>query len=244
MGKRADSGRDKQERQTEAICDLELGLMNSRGREWLLRYWDFPLFASMMRHHHIHLHNATVLEAGCGAGYSTLMIWERFHPRSLDAFDLEPGQIERARARNIPARFFIADIIDTGLGSRLYDAAFLCGVLHHCPQWRTGLAEISRVLKNGGLLFLEEPTRPFVRFEKCLIGVSPANEAWHGLKEVRAEIPRLGLAIVEERPLYFGLFRSLLCVKMAGTRECENAISSLLLLDEEDELARQQGVPA
>ncbi|MFW6056126.1 MAG: class I SAM-dependent methyltransferase [Chloroflexota bacterium] len=244
MGKRTDGGSDKQDRHTEAICDLELSLMNSRVREWLLRYWDFPLFGSMMRRHHIHLHNATALEAGCGSGYSTLMIWERFQPRSLDAFDLDPGQIERARARHIPARFFVADITDTGLSSRLYEAAFLCGVLHHCPQWRTGLAEISRILKNGGLLFLEEPTHPFVRFEKCLIGTSPANEAWRGLKEVRAEIPRVGLAIVEERPLYFGLFRSLLCVKMAGTEERENAISSLLLLNQEEELARQQGVPA
>ena len=242
MPKRTDS--DRQDRRPEAICDLELSLMNSRAREWLLRYWDFPLFESMMRSHHVHLHNATVLEAGCGSGYSTLMISERFQPRSIDAFDVEPVQIERARARHIPARFFVADIADTGLSSHLYEAAFLCGVLHHCAQWRTGLAELSRLLKNGGLLFLEEPTRPFIRFEKLLIGTSPANEAWRGLKEVRAEIPRVGLAIVEDRPLYFGLFRSLICVKMAGAEEGETAISSLLLINEEEEIARRQGVPA
>jgi SAM-dependent methyltransferase len=36
------------------------------------------------------------------------------------------------------------------------DVVFGFGVLHHLPDWRQGLAEISRVLKPGGVYFLEE----------------------------------------------------------------------------------------
>ena len=237
-------GRKDFNQSKQPIGDRELCLMNSRAREWLLRYWDFPLFASMMGHHHVHLRNAAVLEAGCGSGYSTLMIHERFHPRSLDAFDLDPGQVELARTRGIAARFFVGDVTNTHLDPSLYDAVFVCGVLHHCPNWRAGIGEVARLLKGGGLLFLEEPTRPFVRFEKCIIGSSPANESWRGVSAVRTEMPSAGLAIVEERLLYFGLFRSLMCVKMVGRPECERTIASILLRSEAEELAHGQGVPA
>jgi len=244
MTRKDSNGSGKDVQPTEAIGELELSLMNSRGREWLLRHWDFPLFQSMMVRRRIHLHNACVLEAGCGSGYSTLMISEMFQPQWLDAFDIEPGQIERAKGRQLAARFFAADVTDTGLSPRSYEAVFACGVLHHCPEWRAGLAELARLLKYGGLLFLEEPTRPFVRFESLIIGRTPANEAWSGFREVRKEIAQVGLGIAEERALYFGLFRSVMCVKMTERQDFEAAVSPLLARSEEDELAHRQGVPA
>ena len=36
------------------------------------------------------------------------------------------------------------------------DAVFGFGVLHHVPNWRGSLAEFSRVLKVGGVYFMEE----------------------------------------------------------------------------------------
>lgn len=232
----------REQRSDDAISNLELSLMNSRVREWLLRYWDFPLFASTMQRHNIQLGDATVLEAGCGSGYSTMLIFEYFQPKALDAFDLVPGQVERARARQMPARFFVGDIADTRLSSHLYEAVFVCGVLHHCALWHTALAEMSRLLKDGGILLMEEPTKPFVTFERHLVGSSAANNAWRGFREVRAELAKVGLGIMEDRPLYSGLFRSLMCVKMTGQREFRPRSS--LIRHEARELAQRQGVPA
>ena len=37
-----------------------------------------------------------------------------------------------------------------------FDAVFGFGVLHHVPDWRRALAEVARVLRIGGIYFLEE----------------------------------------------------------------------------------------
>ncbi len=36
------------------------------------------------------------------------------------------------------------------------DAVFCFGVLHHVPDWQAALGELARVLKPGGVLYLEE----------------------------------------------------------------------------------------
>ena len=40
--------------------------------------------------------------------------------------------------------------------SGIFDAAFGFGVLHHVEDWRSGLAELARVLKPGATYCLEE----------------------------------------------------------------------------------------
>ena len=37
-----------------------------------------------------------------------------------------------------------------------FDAVFGFGFLHHVPDWRQGLSEIARVLKPGGVYYIEE----------------------------------------------------------------------------------------
>ncbi len=58
-------------------------------------------------------------------------------------------------------------------------------------------------------------------------------------------MPRLGLATVEEKPLYFGLFSAFLCVKMAGERSPDYIFArQLLRIPQTDEIATGQEVPA
>ena len=169
------------ERQSEAIGKTEMWLMNSRFRELLLKYWDFPLFASALRRHGISIADSSVVDAGCGSGYTLELIWEQFHPASLTAFDVVPSQVEIAKSRQTPASIYVADITSPQLPTDSFDAAFVCGVLHHCREWRRGLAEMSRLLKSGGVLLLEEPGTAHLRFERILTGKSPALEAGFSL---------------------------------------------------------------
>ncbi len=191
----------------------EMRLMNSRGREWLLKYWDFPLFASALRAHGISLSDTSILDAGCGSGYGLTLIQGRFHPAQLTAFDLVPSQVEIAKSRGTIAKVFVGDITAIDLPMASFDAVFVCGVLHHCREWRTGLAQVTRVLKNGGLLLMEEPDTAHLKFERLLTGNSPALESGFSHRALSVEMARLGLGILARHALYFGLFGSFLCVK-------------------------------
>lgn len=37
-------------------------------------------------------------------------------------------------------------------------------VLHHVPQWHKGIQEIARILKIGGYVLFEEPTKKYTNF--------------------------------------------------------------------------------
>jgi SAM-dependent methyltransferase len=197
----------------DAIGKTELRLMNSKGREWLLKYWDFPLFESSLARHGISLADTSILDAGCGSGYTLELISQWFHPGQLTAFDIVPSQVEIAKSRGTNATVFVADITSLELPAQSFDAVFVCGVLHHCREWRSGLASVARVLKHGGVMLLEEPGTAHLRFERLLTGHSPSLDAGFSLKALRLEMARAGLAILEQRWLYFGLFGTFLCVK-------------------------------
>lgn len=232
------------ERHSDAIGKGEMRLMNSRFRELLLKYWDFPLFDSTLRRHGISLEDANILDAGCGSGYSLALIWERFHPASLTGFDVVPAQVESAKSRGTPATVFVADITSIELPSDSFDAVFVCGVLHHCREWRRGLAEVARVLKSGGLLLLEEPGTAHLSFERAATGHSPALEAGFSLEAVRLEMSNHGLGILSHRPLYFGLFGSFLCVKGAGAVRHYSPAHRLLRTVDPGAIAPGQEAPA
>lgn len=207
------NGKSGDEQTRDAIGKTELRLMNSKGREWLLQYWDFPLFDSCLGRHGISLDDSSILDAGCGSGYTLELITEWFHPGQLTAFDIVPSQVEIARSRGTNASVFVADITALELPAQSFDAVFVCGVLHHCREWRSGLASVARVLRNGGVLLLEEPGTAHLKFERMLTAQSPALDSGFSLRALRLEMERNGLAILEQRPLYFGLFGCFLCVK-------------------------------
>jgi ubiquinone/menaquinone biosynthesis C-methylase UbiE len=107
-----------------------------------------------------------VLEVGCGRGAGACLLHDEFQPALLSALDLDPRMIRQAaayvRARGkgkIP--LFVADTLRLPYRSEALDAVFGFGVLHHLPDWRSGLQEIARVLKKGGAYFLEEFYPPF-----------------------------------------------------------------------------------
>jgi ubiquinone/menaquinone biosynthesis C-methylase UbiE len=104
---------------------------------------------------------AAVLEIGCGRGAGAAQLLREFGLLRIFASDLDLDMIRRAEDFLRPAdqgriRLFVADALHLPHRTGSLDAVFGFGVLHHIPDWRGALAEIARVLKPGGLYFLEE----------------------------------------------------------------------------------------
>jgi ubiquinone/menaquinone biosynthesis C-methylase UbiE len=104
---------------------------------------------------------AAVLEVGCGRGAGAAIIARAFRPRTLMAMDLDLLMIERAKAYLPPMlreeiSFYVGDVLTLPCQGQSLDAVFGFGVLHHVPHWQGALKEIARVLKPGGVFFMEE----------------------------------------------------------------------------------------
>jgi ubiquinone/menaquinone biosynthesis C-methylase UbiE len=171
-------------------------------------------FVRMLDAAGIDLRGRRILDAGCGSGYSTRLLAERFQPLVLAAFDLMPEQIERANQRHgALAEFSLGDITAIAHADASFDAAFVFGVLHHVPEWRKALAELARVLTPRGVLLLEEIHESFVDFEDRFLFTSHPAEARFDWPVFRAAISAAGLTIEDERALVGAAARSFLCRK-------------------------------
>ena len=104
---------------------------------------------------------ADILEIGCGSGFGARMIATHFAPRRLFLSDLDSRMVALAAdavSGDAAAYlgFCVADAEALPFRSRMADAVFGFGFLHHVPDWRSGLREIQRVLKPAGVYYFEE----------------------------------------------------------------------------------------
>jgi ubiquinone/menaquinone biosynthesis C-methylase UbiE len=73
---------------------IETALVTSRPRRWLQRRYEVPV---LLRFGGRLIPGTQALEVGCGSGYGSQLILERFGAASVDAVDLDPAMIHRAR---------------------------------------------------------------------------------------------------------------------------------------------------
>ncbi len=104
---------------------------------------------------------ATILEVGCGRGAGAKLILKAFRPSRLHILDLDIKMIQGAKtylsmATKNTVNMYVGDSIDLPFKSDTLDALFGFGFLHHVPDWRRALTEITRVLKTGGVYYIEE----------------------------------------------------------------------------------------
>jgi len=103
----------------------------------------------------------TILEIGCGRGAGAKLILKEFQPSKLHILDLDIRMIQKAsiflsRVPKNQVRMYVADSINLPFKTGAVDAVFGFGFLHHVPDWRQALSEIARVLKPGGVYYIEE----------------------------------------------------------------------------------------
>jgi len=180
---------------------VEIALINSCPRRALQRFYEAPLLARLGGL----VPGGRVMEIGCGSGYGTLLILNRFGAATVDAVDLDPRAVAAAQRRLSPygqrvkASVGSATDLKTAVGATdaSYDAVFDFAIIHHVEDWRAALAEVSRVLRPGGRFFFDEVTatalhRPTYRW----LFEHPEHDRFTA-GDFLAELPRHGLRVGE-----------------------------------------------
>jgi len=142
---------------------VEFALMNNPVRAAIQRRFEAARLLRMGGP----LQGGAALEIGCGRGVGAELILDLFGADGVDAFDLDPRMIvrarERLRSRASRARFWVGDATSIPVPDSIYDAVFDFGIIHHLPRWRPVLAEVKRVLKPGGRFYAEEVLGRFIQ---------------------------------------------------------------------------------
>lgn len=98
-----------------------------------------------------------ILDVGSGAGQISNHLLKFADPdASITCFDLSPEMLRRARQRLKSSRptYLAADLSHLPFADESFDCVTCGYVLEHLPDPRTGLAELSRVMKPGGRMLL------------------------------------------------------------------------------------------
>jgi ubiquinone/menaquinone biosynthesis C-methylase UbiE len=143
---------------------------------------------------------AIILEVGCGRGAGARLIHKAFKPSQLHILDLDIKMIQGAKTylsgstKDI-LTMYVGDSIDLPFKSDELDALFGFGFLHHVPNWRRALSEIARVLKSGGVYYMEElyPSLYQNVITKRIL-LHPEHDRFTS-KDLRTELDAAGLSL-------------------------------------------------
>jgi ubiquinone/menaquinone biosynthesis C-methylase UbiE len=144
---------------------------------------------------------AIILEVGCGRGAGARLIHKAFKPSQLHILDLDIKMIQGAKtylsgATKDIVTMYVGDSIDLPFKSDALDALFGFGFLHHVPNWRQALSEIARVLKSGGVYYMEElyPSLYQNVITKHIL-LHPEHDRFTS-KDLRTELDAAGLRLI------------------------------------------------
>jgi ubiquinone/menaquinone biosynthesis C-methylase UbiE len=185
---------------------VEKALMNNPVRATLQRHYEAPILEKLGGR----VAGGRVLEVGCGRGVGTEIILSRFGADHVDAFDLDADMVERARRRlagfGDRVRLSLGDATAIAAEDSSYDAVFDFGIIHHVPDWRSAVREVSRVLRPGGRFFFEEVTQhALARWSYRRFLDHPTEDRFSGTDFV-AEVERSGFRVPRWTERFFGDF--------------------------------------
>jgi 2-polyprenyl-3-methyl-5-hydroxy-6-metoxy-1,4-benzoquinol methylase len=108
------------------------------------------------------LEGRRILEIGCGRGDFTCWLAREFgNTAEVCGADFSATAVRKAQAfaksRQLRARWLVTDIQSIAAPSSNFDVVFCCETLEHVRDPRKAVAELVRVLKPGGRLFVSTP---------------------------------------------------------------------------------------
>ncbi len=95
------------------------------------------------------------LDIGCGVGAAASEIAGRYG-LDVTGIDVDPGQIEVARAAHPRLRFMVMDAAKLQFHDAEFDIVATSMVMHHMPGWERAFSEMIRVLRPGGYLIYSD----------------------------------------------------------------------------------------
>lgn len=108
----------------------------------------------------VHGPSPVILEVGCSSGFMLKLIQQHFPHSLIIGSDYVAGPLLRLAQEvlNIPLLHF--DLTNCPLPDRSLDAVVLLNVLEHIADDGTAIAQVSRILKPGGIAVIEVPADP------------------------------------------------------------------------------------
>jgi SAM-dependent methyltransferase len=102
-----------------------------------------------------------ILDLGCGAGGTSLALAER--GADVLALDLSEARVEKlkekAKGGHLKLRIDVGDALRIPAANQSFDWVILQDVIEHLPEPQEALAEVSRVLRPEGRIYLSTPNR-------------------------------------------------------------------------------------
>ena len=107
-----------------------------------------------------------IIELGCGPGFYSCRLAERFPKISVLGVDRSPSQLnwarEKVRERRLTnCRFESDNVMDLSYADRSFDVLIASRLFTVLPDRRRAVAEMHRVLRPGGRCFIAEPRYAF-----------------------------------------------------------------------------------
>ena len=172
----------------------------ARMRSWLLeRYGDISSADWLSEHGE----NPILLDAGCGAGMSTLELFSPLipHIRYL-GIDISPAvdvAVKRFAEKKLKGTFMQVDISRPPFPPNSVDLIFSEGVLHHTDSTKNSLLSLARLLKKGGrfLFYVYHRKGPLREFTddhiRDKLQSMPPQHAWEAIEP----LTKLGIVLGE-----------------------------------------------
>jgi len=133
----------------------------------------------------------SLLDAGCGTGFSIAWMSELFHTREAFGIDVSSDGADFWRRRGVDGAA-IASIYDLPFGSDRFDLVTCFDVIYQFSDddATKAVSEIYRTLKPGGILFIREPAYDWLRGSH---DVAVGTRRRYTLRRLRGLLLRQGL---------------------------------------------------